>query len=138
MAVGWPCDGRVPPVEGPVPAGDDEQPVDHGGAIAGADDGDVLGIGRRVVRGHQGDQLQQEGHVVRLALFIVDVPAGIVDTIGHQMCLPALIATGRHNHHRVSEVAQATHVALATAACGSVDYSNRMVKNYPKYLTISI
>ena len=77
-----------------------EQPVDHGGPVAGADEGDIVAVGGGEVRRHLGDQRQEEGHVVGLARLVVDVPA-------------PLIATGRHDHHSVAEVAQAAHVALA-------------------------
>jgi hypothetical protein len=69
-------------VEGPVQPGGDQQPVDHGGSVAGPDNCDVIRIGRRVLGCHSGDQLEEEGNIIRLALLIVDVPAPLVPVGG--------------------------------------------------------
>ena len=54
------------PVEWPVNASGDEKPVDDGGAIARADQVDVVRVGGRVVLRHPRDQLQDEADVVSL------------------------------------------------------------------------
>ena len=93
------------PVEWPILPCLDEEPVDHGGPVAGADDGDIVAVGGGEVRRHLGDQRQKEGHVVGLALLVIDVPA-------------PLVAVGRHNNNGAAEVAQATHIALPAVSWG--------------------
>ena len=53
-------------MEWPVNASGDEKPVDDGGAIARADQVDVVRVGGRVVLRHPRDQLQDEADVVGL------------------------------------------------------------------------